>query len=170
MSRPIDPKLHALWADRLQRQPNSGLSITRFCSAEGISPVSFHTWKRRLRFGDSALQPLDNTAAFLPITLRDSRPAAVGSARVEVELPNGVHVRILASDPDFAGRVAQLVATAGRGGPCRAFQGSYASFSTLNPSISARGSTGSAASSPKPSARTRSPVTSFSSSTADVIA
>jgi hypothetical protein len=114
MPKSIDPDLHARWADRLRRQPQSGLSIARFCSIEGVSPVSFHAWKRRLRVVESADQLPTPSAAFLPLTIRNGQ---AGSARVEVELPGGVHIRIHASDPDFACRVLQLVASAGRDGP-----------------------------------------------------
>lgn len=123
MARPIDPKLHAIWADRLHRQPKSGLSITRFCSSEGISPVSFHAWKRRLRIGDSVHQrhAAAAPAPFLPLALRDHPTASGRSARVEVELPGGVLVRVHAADPDFACRIVESVAIAGlagSGGPC----------------------------------------------------
>jgi hypothetical protein len=48
MSRPIDPKRQALWTERIKRQAQSDLSIARFCFLEGISPVTFSAWKRRL--------------------------------------------------------------------------------------------------------------------------
>lgn len=69
MARTTDPNLHALWADRLQRQPQSGLSITRFCLSEGVSPISFHSWKRRLRDRDASHTPSipNATPAFLPV-------------------------------------------------------------------------------------------------------
>lgn len=37
------------WRERLERQRRSGLSITEFCRKEGVSAVTFHTWKRKLR-------------------------------------------------------------------------------------------------------------------------
>ena len=37
------------WREVIERQQASGQSIVGFCSKEGLSPASFHAWKRRLR-------------------------------------------------------------------------------------------------------------------------
>ena len=37
------------WREKIERQQASGQSIVTFCAKEGLSPASFHTWKRRLR-------------------------------------------------------------------------------------------------------------------------
>jgi hypothetical protein len=37
------------WRERLERQRRSGLSIAEFCRREGVSAVTFHTWKQKLR-------------------------------------------------------------------------------------------------------------------------
>lgn len=49
------------------------------------------------------------TSAFLPVLVRDAATAREAAPRVEVVLPNGVHMRIFGAHPDFVGRVAQLV-------------------------------------------------------------
>ena len=36
------------WREVIERQRASGQSIVGFCSKEGLSPASFHAWKRRL--------------------------------------------------------------------------------------------------------------------------
>lgn len=48
MVRTVNPVLRDQWRQRIDRQPASGLSITAFCSREGVSQASFHAWKRRL--------------------------------------------------------------------------------------------------------------------------
>jgi hypothetical protein len=49
MTRRVNQVLWEQWRQRLERQRGSGLSITDFCLKEGVSTVTFHTWKRKLR-------------------------------------------------------------------------------------------------------------------------
>ena len=56
MARTPDPKLHAIWRERIRRQEASGLTIEQFCSQEGIARSKFHSWKRRFRLADVAEQ------------------------------------------------------------------------------------------------------------------
>ena len=51
-----DPKLHALWRERIRRQAESGLTIAQFCAQERFPVASFHAWKRRFRLNDLADQ------------------------------------------------------------------------------------------------------------------
>ena len=37
------------WRKVIERQRASGQSIVGFCAKEGLTPASFHAWKRRLR-------------------------------------------------------------------------------------------------------------------------
>ena len=37
MARTQDPKLHALWRDRVRRQEASGLTIAQFCAQECVA-------------------------------------------------------------------------------------------------------------------------------------
>jgi hypothetical protein len=48
MGRSTDPKKAALWRTRFQRYPGSGLSVARFCAAEGVSESSFYYWQKKL--------------------------------------------------------------------------------------------------------------------------
>ena len=43
MARPPDPKLHAIWRERIRRQEASGLTIEQFCSQEGVARSKFHS-------------------------------------------------------------------------------------------------------------------------------
>jgi hypothetical protein len=54
MTRKRNQALWHQWRQRLERQAESGLSIAAFCRREGVSQVSFHTWKRKLRGSTSA--------------------------------------------------------------------------------------------------------------------
>jgi hypothetical protein len=41
MARPPDPKLHAVWRDRVRRQQASGLTIAQFCAEECVARSKF---------------------------------------------------------------------------------------------------------------------------------
>ena len=45
------PAVAARWEDRVARQRASGLSVAEFCRREGVHPVSFYGWRRRLEGG-----------------------------------------------------------------------------------------------------------------------
>jgi hypothetical protein len=49
MSRRVNQVLWEQWGQRVDRQRASGLSIAEFCRREGVSSVTFHTWKRKLQ-------------------------------------------------------------------------------------------------------------------------
>lgn len=117
MARTPDPRLHALWRQRLARQADSGLTIARFCRQEGILTSNFHAWKRRLQLGEAVPTRLarpDSTApaAFLPVTVTLPRPLGQGAVPIEAELPNGVRLRITAADPRLARRIIHALAAA----------------------------------------------------------
>ena len=115
MSRRINQALWEAWRLRLDAQSGSGLTITSFCAREGISPCSFHAWKRKLR-GDqpplssksdvphvatdgstrgarrqpTRLSLTTNSSDFLPLPL----VAAQASPWIEVALVDGTIVRV----------------------------------------------------------------------------
>jgi hypothetical protein len=94
--RIADPKLHALWRDRVRRQADSGLTIVQFCVRECLPVASFHAWKRRLRLIDLAdhRPALPAPPAFLPVTVRVLDRASEEPLPIEADLPNGVRLRI----------------------------------------------------------------------------
>ncbi len=49
-----DPKLHAIWRDRVRRQEASGLTLAKFCAQEGVARPRLHAWKRRFRLMERA--------------------------------------------------------------------------------------------------------------------
>jgi len=61
----------------MERQRRSGLSITEFCRKEGVSAVTFHTWKRKL-LGDS---PDRSSATGGVLGLRGGKVSDASSSR-----------------------------------------------------------------------------------------
>jgi putative transposase len=120
MARTPDPKLHALWRDRVRRQEASGLTIAQFCAQEGVPRSKFHAWKRRFRLMESAdpCPALPAPSPFLPVTVRFVERAANEPLPIEAQLPNGVRLRIPTANPRLACRLIRAVAGArtGRGG------------------------------------------------------
>jgi hypothetical protein len=113
MGRRIDVALHAAWRRRWERYEGSSVTVAEFCRREGVSEATFYQWRKRLAPGISVALaatggaagargrttvPHSGQAAFVALALA---PAAV----VEMELPNGVRVRVPA-DREQALRVA----------------------------------------------------------------
>lgn len=48
MARSTDPRKVAWWQGRFRRFGDSGLSVARFCAAEGVSEASFYYWQNQL--------------------------------------------------------------------------------------------------------------------------
>ena len=117
MARTPNPKLHALWRDRISRQEASGLTIEQFCTQEGVARSKFYAWKRRFRLADAAGQSLTLPArsTFLPVTVRVQPRGCEQSLPIEAELPNGVQLRIPTADPRLACRIVRTIATAKTG-------------------------------------------------------
>jgi hypothetical protein len=62
MTRRVNQVLWERWRQRLERQRASGLSIAGFCRKEGVSTVTFHTWKRKLQAEAAAQRSAVETA------------------------------------------------------------------------------------------------------------
>jgi len=101
MARTPNPKLPALWRDRLRRQEASGLTIAQFCAQEGVARSKFHAWKRRFRLMQSPDQCPARPAppAFLPVTVRLLEQATDQPLPIELDLPNGIRLRIPTANP-----------------------------------------------------------------------
>ena len=112
MARTPDPKLHAIWRQRIRRQEAGGLTIEQFCSQEGIARSKFHSWKRRFRLADIAEQcpALPSRSSFLPVTVRLLQQGSTEPSPIEADLPNGVRLRIPTADPRLVCRIIRTVA------------------------------------------------------------
>lgn len=89
----------AHWRGILRRQAESGLSISRFCAAEGISEPSFYAWRKKLRErqhdGTRARQSRvrdevvsDDARLFVPLKLLDT------AATLEIVHPLGCRIQV----------------------------------------------------------------------------
>ena len=114
MARTPDPKLHAIWRERIRRQESSGLTIEQFCSQEGLARSKFHSWKRRFRLADTADRrpALPSPSSFLPVTVRLLQHGPAEPPPIEADLPNGIRLRIPTANPRLACRVIRTVAAA----------------------------------------------------------
>jgi hypothetical protein len=93
MGRAAKEGLALAWERRIKRQRRSRLSITEFCSLEGVSSASFYAWRRRLRRGESAGP---RSRLFVPVELPMPAIAAGG---VRIELPGGAVLSLPADAP-----------------------------------------------------------------------
>ena len=75
----------AQWSEIIARYRQSRLGSRDFCAAEGLVPRTFEKWERRLRRKEGAKGQFVELASLSSV----SSPWAV-----EVELPNGVRLRV----------------------------------------------------------------------------
>jgi hypothetical protein len=92
------------WRRQIQRQTQGSLTVAEFCRRRGVSTVTFHAWKRRLRESPPApslvpegpsTRPMHEAngaaiPAFLPVSIRDDGAAG----QLEIELANACVVRL----------------------------------------------------------------------------
>jgi len=93
MGRAAKRGLASAWERRITRQRRSRLSITEFCSQEGVSSASFYAWRRRLRRGELAGPP---SRLFVPVELPTP---AITAGGVRIELPGGAVLSLPADAP-----------------------------------------------------------------------
>ena len=97
-----------VWRERLARFERSGLSVREFCLKEGCSDPAFYQWRKRLQ----KRRPRQTTRSQTDKAVVDSEPfvpvTISPSAFTEVEFPNGVRIRVPATDAE-ALRVALTI-------------------------------------------------------------
>jgi transposase len=85
-NRPVRSRAatHEVWAERMSRFEQSGVTVVAFCRAEGISHQAFYYWKHKFdpQAAADAGQP-----RLLPVRLLDAAP-------IELLLPNGCSLRL----------------------------------------------------------------------------
>ncbi len=96
MARAADWSKRQAWQARLQRFEQCDLTVAAFCQAEGVSVASFQQWRRILGHHPAARRYARQTStksrqAFLPVEI-------VGSATIEIQLPNGARLTVPAGD------------------------------------------------------------------------
>jgi hypothetical protein len=98
------------WREAIERQQASGQSIVGFCAKEGLSPASFHAWKRRLRWRPKLETGRAAKQALVPVQIVGDAPTGLG--RLEVQWPDGVVLRAQGCDMQTIGAaVAALSAS-----------------------------------------------------------
>jgi hypothetical protein len=129
MAGSSEAKKLAVWRRRFRRFPDSGLSVARFCAAEGVSVSSFYYWQKKVgrgarrqtartrrRFAGKEGSPrvgdvgdahiMGGRGAFQPVTVM---PAAQG---VVVHLPDGTRIEV---DPTRLDAIRAVVTETMRG-------------------------------------------------------
>jgi hypothetical protein len=84
----------------MQRYRDSGLTIKKFCAAEGVSPPSFYQWKRRL----ADVEPV--APAFISVTLASS-----SASPCKLILPGGATIELpaIASTAQLTTMIAAVI-------------------------------------------------------------
>src|ERR1700720_2686258 len=75
------------WRERIAEQERSGVSVRRFCQAQGIGEHLFYYWRKRLR---EQQQPM----RFALVERRPTRQKAASEASLELILASGERLRI----------------------------------------------------------------------------
>lgn len=135
MGREIDAALHCAWRKRLERFESSSVTVAEFCRRESVSTAAFYQWRKRwtreVALGKKrrsqrpptrrvpAARPQGRATGFVEL-------AVSNLAVVELELPNGVRIRVpaereaaLGAAIRAAGEVACHLETSGQeDAPC----------------------------------------------------
>ena len=115
MGRKSQAERSAEWRERCVRFSRASMTVAEFCRREEVSPAAFYRWRRRLakRAEPSEKGTAEAAAAFVELGWG-------AAAVVELELPNGVRVRVpaereaaVAAAIRAAGELAEPRAAAG---------------------------------------------------------
>jgi len=98
MGRVANPKVAALWRERVELQRRSGLSILKYCRREGVSAGSFYAWKRRLQASRTTVERKPQKRV-QPRVSRGPSPRGgfvqlplIVDATIEIRFPDGTKV------------------------------------------------------------------------------
>ncbi len=91
----------AAWRDRLARFEKSDLNVKLFCRQERVSDASSYKWRARISQGQQGTKKSrevgrkqsGSTKPFVPVSVS-------GSLQAEVEFPNGVRIRVPATNAE----------------------------------------------------------------------
>jgi len=96
-------KLESAWRKRLAEFRRGKLTVAEFCRREGVSNPSFYQWRKRLERGPrksgssrragNGLLAAHGSGPFVAVSV--SSPAMA-----EVEFPNGVRIRVAATNAE----------------------------------------------------------------------
>jgi transposase-like protein len=103
MGHRIDAAAYAVWRKRWELFESSTLTVAEFCRREGVSQPNFYQWRKRLRREDAEVRPVASRQAAVAACSRTNTTGGPASfvelalacpGVVELELPNGVRVRV----------------------------------------------------------------------------
>jgi hypothetical protein len=110
MGRKPSPSTAAVWRERLARFGECQLTVKEFCRREGVSEPSFYHWRKRLDRGRTVAKQTRRSGGeptkaikslpFLPVKVSsagDDCHTAFNAAWAEVELPDGLRIRVPAT-------------------------------------------------------------------------
>lgn len=72
----------AAWNEAFRRFDQSGMTVAKFCEAEGCAVATFYAWRKRL----ARRQPVDFTELIV-----EQQP----ESNIEIELPGSVRIKLL---------------------------------------------------------------------------
>jgi len=103
MGRKLSSGAEAVWRERLGRFYEGDWTVAEFCRREGVSNPSFYQWRKRLgqrhRSAPGVAQGASEASAaevpgrFLPVNV-------AGLSTAEIELPNGLKIRVPATNAE----------------------------------------------------------------------
>lgn len=94
MPRGSSPEKISLWRERLKRSEQSGLSVARFCQAEGVSQPSFYQWKKKLVVPANSSGDLQVARRkFRAVEVSSPAMSTSGSATI-IRLARGVEIEL----------------------------------------------------------------------------
>ncbi len=88
MAKRRSEEREAFWREQVRTHAASGLSVRRFCEANGLSEASFYAWRRTLQQRD---QPATTTPQFVPLMLS---PVVKSDTHITIELRGGRVLRL----------------------------------------------------------------------------
>ena len=102
MGRKRSQSAESVWRDRLTRFRKGKLSVAEFCRQESVSDASFYQWRRRLQVDKSGRKLAQESGTRKQAASRPFVPIKVSapSAVAEIEFPNGVRIRVPASNAE----------------------------------------------------------------------
>jgi len=102
MDRKQNESAELVWRDRLAKFGRSNLTVKQFCRQEGVSDPTFYQWRKRLTKQEgqkvkavpaSRGKRAEASNPFVPVSVPNA-------TFTEVEFPNGVRVRVPATNAE----------------------------------------------------------------------
>ena len=101
MGRKQSESAEVVWRNRLTRFDKSNLTVKQFCHQEGVSNPSFYKWRTRLMKGTQGAKAAGKPSSKQADFMKPFVPVSVsGSSLAEVEFPNGVRIRVPATNAE----------------------------------------------------------------------